>query len=51
MVPGGVVIFDDYGFKGARGIATYVDENRLQTDRIFIHNLNGHGIWIKRPSC
>lgn len=48
LVPGGVVVFDDYGFKGARGIASYVDENKARSDLLFIHNLNGHAVWIKQ---
>lgn len=47
MVVGGVVVFDDYGFKGADGIRKFVDEQRSCKDRLIIHNLNGHAIIIK----
>lgn len=47
MVVGGMIIYDDYGFEGCRGIAELVEEQRNYLDRLIIHNLNGHGIVIK----
>ncbi len=47
MIPGGLVIFDDYGFHSCTGIVKLVEEYRLHTDRHIIHNLNGHAIMIK----
>ena len=47
MVPGGSTVYDDYGFHGCDGIAKYVDEQRKCTDRLVIHNLNGHAIIVK----
>jgi O-methyltransferase len=47
MSVGGVVVFDDYGFDGLRGIREYADELRGAPDRLFFHNLNGHGLLIK----
>ncbi len=44
---GGIVVFDDYGFYGCEGVTALVNEVRVLTDRIFIHNLNGHGILIR----
>jgi O-methyltransferase len=47
MMPGGIVVFDDYGFLSTGGITQLVSEERVQTDRIMIHNLNGHAIFVK----
>ncbi len=48
LVSGGIVVFDDYGFLTCSGITNLVEEQRAIGDRITIHNLNGHGILIKR---
>ncbi|MEK7412478.1 MAG: TylF/MycF/NovP-related O-methyltransferase [Planctomycetota bacterium] len=48
LVPGGIVVFDDYGFKGCEGVARLVEEHRSSHDRIVIHNLNGHAVMIRR---
>ena len=48
LVPGGIVVFDDFGFYSCVGITRFVNEERSKPDRIVIHNLNGHGIVIKR---
>jgi O-methyltransferase len=45
---GGVVVFDDYGFPACPGVTKFVDEQRLLDDRLVVHNLNGHGIVVKR---
>lgn len=46
---GGALVFDDYGFRGCNGITHLVNELRLQLDKwLFIYNLNGHAILIKR---
>jgi len=47
MVPGGIVVYDDYGFSACEGITRYVNEQVGQTDRLVLHNLNGHAIVIK----
>lgn len=47
MVVGGIVVYDDYGFMGCDGITRYVEEQRLNKDRLLIHNLNGHAVIIK----
>jgi O-methyltransferase len=44
--PGGAVIFDDYGFWGCEGI-THLCNNLNLSNSTFIHNLNGHAIFIK----
>lgn len=45
---GGVVVFDDYGFPACPGVTQFVDEQRGKPDRLVLHNLNGHGIVVKR---
>jgi O-methyltransferase len=45
---GGIVVFDDYGFPACPGVTKFVDEQRLLDDRLVLHNLNGHGIVVKR---
>jgi len=47
MVPGGIFVYDDYGFKSCDGITKCVEEQRLYKDRLVIHNLNGHAIILK----
>ncbi len=47
LPPGGMIVFDDYGFVTTDGITALVDEMRTGNDRIVIHNLNGHGIVVK----
>lgn len=49
MVPGGIVVYDDYGFSACVGITRYVNEQVDETDRLVLHNLNGHAIVIKTP--
>jgi O-methyltransferase len=48
LSPGGVVVFDDYGFPACPGVTKLVNEQRLRDDRLVLHNLNGHGIIVKR---
>jgi O-methyltransferase len=47
MVPGGIMIYDDYGFDSCDGITKYVEEQMMCKDRLIIHNLNGHAIVMK----
>ncbi|MFH0939630.1 MAG: TylF/MycF/NovP-related O-methyltransferase [Planctomycetota bacterium] len=47
MVPGGIIVYDDYGFYGCDGITQYVEEQMIRKDRLVIHNLNGHAIILK----
>ena len=54
LVVGGIVVFDDYGFggsigltKGVTGLTSLVNEMKMENDRVFVHNLNGHGILVK----
>jgi O-methyltransferase len=46
MVKGGAVIFDDYGFWGCEGVTNLGNEIH-RSDAVFIHNLNGHAIFVK----
>lgn len=48
LVPGGVVVYDDYGFAWCKGITRHVEEVCRGDDRLFLHNLNGHAILVKR---
>jgi len=45
---GGVIIFDDYGFSTCEGVTALVNEIRDNQDFVFVHNLNGHAILIKK---
>ena len=51
MVPGGLVVYDDYGFKACEGITKYVNEQVTESDRLVLYNLNGHAIVIKTPTA
>jgi O-methyltransferase len=44
----GVVVFDDYGCAACPGVTQLVDEQRQLPDRLVLHNLNGHGLVVKR---
>jgi O-methyltransferase len=48
LASGGVAVFDDYGFPACPGVTKFVDEQRGREDRLVLHNLNGHGIVVKR---
>lgn len=47
MVPGGIVVFDDYGFATCDGVRRFVDEVRPAAGRVVVHNLNGHAVIVK----
>lgn len=44
---GGFIVFDDYGFPSCEGVTTYCEELRKDSTFRFIHNINGHAIFIK----
>ena len=48
LSPGGVVVFDDYGCPATPGVTKLVDQQRMLEDRLVLHNLNGHGVVVKR---
>lgn len=43
---GGATIFDDYGFWGCEGVTKLCNDINL-SDATFIHNINGHAMFIK----
>ena len=43
----GVVVFDDYSFETTKGVQKLVSEEVKKKQPFFIHNLNGHAIFIK----
>jgi O-methyltransferase len=47
LVPGGIVVYDDFGFNGTEGVTQFVNEERNRRDRIVIHNLNGHAVVVR----
>lgn len=47
LIPGGIVVYDDYGFHSCVGITRFVNEEREKKDRLVIHNLNGHAVVVK----
>jgi O-methyltransferase len=48
MVPGGCIVFDDYGFSRCDGVTKLVDGLFGRPDLFLIHNLNGHALVYKR---
>jgi O-methyltransferase len=44
---GSMIVFDDYGFFGCEGVTKFCDEFRQRKNFRFMHNLNGHAIFIK----
>jgi O-methyltransferase len=47
LLPGGIVVYDDYGFQNCRGITKHVNEQIPAKDRLVLHNLNGHAVVVK----
>ena len=47
LAVGGVVVYDDYGFKTCDGITRLVNERIPKVGALTIHNLNGHALTIK----
>lgn len=49
IISGGVMIFDDYGAMTTSGITDLINElKEYLADGIFMANMNGHGIFIKK---
>lgn len=46
--PFGIVVFDDYGFRGCDGVTRLVHELRDTGDWQYLYNLNGHAILTRR---
>ena len=47
MPVGGLAVFDDFGFDTCDGIPILVAECQRDSDKLVIHNLNGHAIVVK----
>ena len=47
LLPGGCLVFDDYGFATCSGATLAINAVSQGADRRFIHNLNGQAILIK----
>ncbi len=47
LVPGGIVVFDDYGFTACPGITKLAEELSKDKDKIFIWNANGQAYLLK----
>lgn len=48
LVPGGIIIFDDYGCPTCGGVAKFVNAEMGSRDKLVFYNLNGHAIFVKR---
>lgn len=44
---GSLLVFDDYGFSGCEGITLFCNEFKARRDFRFIHNLNGHAVFVR----
>lgn len=44
---GATLVFDDYGFFGCEGVTKFCDELRQTRGFRFLHNLNGHAVFVK----
>lgn len=47
LVPGAIVVYDDYGSEECPGIRKHVGEQMKLKGRIIFYNLNGHAITVK----
>jgi O-methyltransferase len=47
LVPGGLIVYDDYGFLSTGGVTRAVNESRNLRDCVMLHNLNGHAVFVK----
>lgn len=48
LVKNGIVLFDDYGLPGCEGVTSFVNENINRNDLLFVYNISGHAIFIKK---
>lgn len=48
LVPGGIAVFDDYGFSFTSGVTRLGEEYERDDRFVFLHNANGHAVLIKR---
>jgi O-methyltransferase len=42
-----MIVYDDFGFYGCEGVTALGREEHERADRLFMHNLNGHGIVVR----
>ena len=47
LLPGGVIVYDDYGFHTCEGITKLVNQHLQGAAALTIHNLNGHAVIVK----
>jgi O-methyltransferase len=47
LTPGGIIVYDDFGFFGCDGVRSYVESLRGRADLRLIYNLNGHAVAVK----
>lgn len=47
LVPGGIVVYENYGSEACDGVTRCVGEQRDRDDRVVFHNLNGHAVVVK----
>lgn len=47
LLPGGVLVYDDYGFATCEGVTELVNERRQRAEAVTVHNLNGHAVVVK----
>lgn len=47
LVPGGIVVFDDYGFEPCDGVTRLVEEEAHRENALLLYNLNGHAILVR----
>ncbi len=47
LAVGSVLVFDDYGFHGCEGVTTFCEELRGDDRFLFVHNLNGHAVFVR----
>lgn len=45
--PGGIIVYDDYGFYGCEGVTDFVNEISGTPGLVVVHNLNGHAVIVK----
>lgn len=48
LLSGGIIVFDDYGTSTTKGMKKYIDEVKDSEDRIFISNVMGQCVFIKK---
>lgn len=48
MDAGAIIVFDDYGFHHCDGITRLVNELKQTQEWLFVYNLNGHAILIRK---